>query len=91
MKTNVNVDEESVVKLGAAFTCGVLNELCGWAACLLVLVFLFNVGRWCFGWGMDDSNKSGWERSGFTIMTDNKTGIQYLSDGKGGLVRRETK
>ena len=31
-----------------------------------------------FNLGTDDSDKNGWNRSGFTIMTDHKTGIQYL-------------
>lgn len=47
--------------------------------------------RILLGVGVDDSDASKWERSGMKILTDHKTGIQYLSDGKGGMVRRETK
>lgn len=36
----------------------------------------------------DDTDKNGWERSGLQLHTDYATGIQYLSDGKGGLIQR---
>ena len=39
--------------------------------------------------GVDDSDQNGWKRSGLKIHKDAKTGIEYLSDGNGGLVRRE--
>ena len=42
----------------------------------------------CFR-GMDDSDASKWNRSGLKIHTDKKTGIEYLSDGKGGLIVRQ--
>lgn len=51
----------------------------------------FNVMRLSCGWGMESSDKSRWNRSGLTIRTDQKTGIEYLSDGHGGLVRRDTR
>jgi len=41
------------------------------------------------GIGIDDSDTSKWNRSGLKIHRDAKTGIEYLSDGRGGLVRRE--
>jgi hypothetical protein len=40
------------------------------------------------GCGMDDSDTGPRRRSGLRIHTDAKTGIQYLSDGKGGLIER---
>jgi len=40
-------------------------------------------------WGVDDTDQDGWRRSGLKVHTDAKTGIQYLSDGNGGLIRRE--
>lgn len=55
----------------------------GWIA-----VLLFSVLRNYKGWGVDDSDLSGWERSGLRVYTDHKTGLQYLSDGRGGLVLR---
>lgn len=41
------------------------------------------------GWGTDSTDVNGWQRSGLRIHRDAQTGIEYLSDGKGGLVRRE--
>lgn len=64
------------------------------AECLLIGLLLvggFSVLRLACGWGMDDSDKSRWSRSGLTIHTDAKTGIEYLSDGHGGMVRRESR
>jgi hypothetical protein len=55
----------------------------------MAIVFLFGLVRNWQGWGVDDSDKDGWNRSGLRIHTDAKTGAQYLSDGNGGLVRRE--
>lgn len=54
-------------------------------------VFMVNVARWAFWIGVDDTDASRWHRSGLRVLTDAKTGIQYLSDGKGGLVRRADK
>ncbi len=42
-----------------------------------------------FNCGLDDSDQDGLHRSGLRILTDHKTGRQYLSDGHGGLVRRD--
>lgn len=55
----------------------------------ILLVGAFALLRNTLGWGVDDSDRDGWNRSGLTIHTDAKTGVQYLSDGKGGLTRRE--
>jgi len=33
----------------------------------------------------DDSDKSGWDRSGLRIYTDHKTGVQYVGNTFGGL------
>ena len=38
--------------------------------------------------GIDDSDISKWKRSGLKIHTDARTGVQYLSDGHGGLTPR---
>lgn len=38
---------------------------------------------------MDDSDKSASERSGLSVHVDHKTGVEYLSHPKGGLIRRQ--
>jgi hypothetical protein len=50
-----------------------------------VLVVLMNT----FGLHLDDSDNGGWGRSGLKVHRDAKTGIEYLSDGRGGMVKRE--
>ena len=55
---------------------------------IIILTLLFNLCRKTWGLGMDDSDTSKWERSGLRIHTDHKTGLQYLSDGNGGLILR---
>ena len=61
-------------------------------ALILLIIFVFlNLSRNYFGWGLDDSDENGWKRSGLIVHKDYKTGVEYLSDGKGGLVRRDSK
>lgn len=55
---------------------------------LLVLVIALHLGRNVFNFGIDDSDKDGFNRSGLIVHKDYKTGIEYLSDGKGGLIKR---
>ena len=50
-----------------------------------VLSLLYN----SLGWGTDNSDQSGWKRSGMRIYTDYKTNIQYLATSNGGLIERK--
>lgn len=54
--------------------------------CLLALVFRFVVNE--LDWFIDDTDYDGWRRSGLRVYTDYGTGVQYLSDGHGGLTVR---
>jgi len=67
---------------------GALRFVCELGLKLVLLVLLANIIRTVFSLGVDDSDASGWSRSGFRVMKDSKTGVEYLSDGKGGLIRR---
>ena len=72
-------------KIGYEFANGV-------ACCigkLIIIGFLIMLIIKCSGYGVDDSDVNSWNRSGLKIHTDAKTGIEYLSDGHGGFVRRE--
>ena len=40
------------------------------------------------GWGRDSTDADSWHPSGLKPLTDHATGVQYLSDGKGGLITR---
>jgi hypothetical protein len=59
-----------------------------WIGLLVAAAIVVHVLDNYFDIGTDDSDLDGWHRSGFTILTDHKTGLQYLSDGHGGLVLR---
>lgn len=78
-----------VSDLGHDFMEGVLRCLAKYVILGYILLLLFSLARNWRGWDTDESDKDGWHRSGLRIHTDAKTGIQYLSDGHGGLVRRE--
>lgn len=41
-----------------------------------------------FAIGLDDSDRDGWHRSGATVVTDHRTGLQYLSPRGGGITPR---
>jgi len=87
--------DEDILKMKAEF------QYSGYYLARGVFQFLFSlIGSWIifialialflcyFDIGVDDSDKDGFNRSGLKIHTDHKTGIQYLSDGSGGLIRR---
>lgn len=65
-----------------------LGQLAVWVGLAMAL---FGLVRNAGGWGLDDSDWDGWTRSGLRVHVDAKTGIEYISDGNGGLVRREPK
>lgn len=82
--------DKSAEKSGEAYTRGAIKAIIAQVICLLVIWFGFQLSRNIFAWGLDDSDKSAWERSGFSVMIDHKTGLEYLSDGKGGLILRQS-
>ena len=53
---------------------------------LIIIVLIVMIRNWS-GSGVDSTDKSRWNRSGITLQTDAKTGLQYLSCG-GGLTPR---
>ena len=77
------------IALGYNFAKGAVTYLCRCFLYVVAVLFLAHLARNYFAWGIDDSDFSGWKRSGLQLHTDAKTGIQYFSDGKGGLCRRE--
>lgn len=70
--------------IGFNFAFGVLQLV----AIIIIISFGIAFSRNLFDVNTDDSDLNGWNRSGLMIHTDHKTGIQYLSDGRGGLIKR---
>ena len=78
-----------VSDLGRDFMDGVVLCVVKYICIGFAILLPFSMLRNWLAWDTDDSDKDGWHRSGLRVHTDAKTGIQYLSDGHGGLVRRE--
>ena len=75
---------------GYQFAKGAISYLAGQSLKLVCVILAVAAIRNVAGFGIDDSDQDGWHRSGLSVHTDYKTGIQYLSDGHGGLVRRDS-
>lgn len=73
---------------GYDFASGIACYLANFTVAFLIIYFIYGFSRNLFNFGIDDSDKDGFNRSGLTIHKDYKTGIEYLSDGKGGLIKR---
>jgi len=56
---------------------------------ILIVAFIALAIINTFNWFTDDSDKSGWDRSGVRIYEDAKTGQQYLGTSGGGIIKRE--
>jgi len=91
MSKNLTVETTTSEQFGFDFAKGAMNYLCRCALWFIVLLFIFNLCRRQFNWGLDDSDKDGWTRSGLEVHTDYKTGIQYLVSPNGGIIQRGEK
>ena len=69
---------------GYHFARGVLKLICQFLCVWFVVLLLFGLFI-----PTDDSDVNWYNRSGMTIHTDNKTGLEYLSTPNGGLILRE--
>lgn len=64
---------------------GALDEVAN--VCLAIIIFLI-----AYQWlaePVDDCDRSAWDRCGAKVITDHKTGVQYLEGEDGGLIVRE--
>lgn len=57
----------------------------------LVILIIWNISRYAFKLGMDDSGFSNTKRSDMKVYTDYKTGVQYVGTQNGGLSVRVDK
>jgi hypothetical protein len=73
------------------YTDGVISCLARIAMWFIIIGIIVNGFRWVTGFGMDSTDKSGWQRSGLKLHVDNMTGVHYLSDGYGGMTVRLNK
>lgn len=74
--------------LGYELMRGAMKSVARIICWVMVLFIIGTLLRNVCGWGMDSTDRSGWDRSGLKLHTDAMTGVQYLSDGHGGLTVR---
>lgn len=56
---------------------------------IILIILILMLVRNQFDFGLDDSDLNGWNRSGFEILKDHKTGKEYLYRD-GIIINRET-
>ena len=82
IENKLNTDKKAMRDIGRALAWGFLD----------VLFFCFAIG-YCIAFiitPVDDCDRSRWDRCEMRVLTDNKTGIQYLVTSGGGIIERAT-
>ena len=59
---------------------GILDAIVPWIIIGYCISFLLTP--------VDDCDRSRWDRCGLKVVTDNKTGIEYLVSSGGGIIKR---
>ena len=85
------LDKKAIRKYWQYANYGVLYQIMIFLIIGTIISFGITAVRDHFNMGLDPSDESGWKRSRMKVLTDYKTGIEYLSDGNGGLVVRQKK
>lgn len=88
IKGSISMEKEDARLLGYWLVDGALGRILSLALiCIVTWIALGAISN-LRGWGTDDSDLSGIRRSGVKVVTDYKTGLQYLESQHGGLVPR---
>ena len=77
-------DKKSWRDAGYHFTWGVLGAIGTILLIVMAVQFAYNA----FNIGTDDCDRSAWHRCGMRVLTDAKTGQQYLVTSGGGITPR---
>jgi hypothetical protein len=56
---------------------------------IILIILIVMLVKNQFNFGLDDSDLDGWNRSGFEVLKDHKTGKEYLYKN-GIIINRET-
>ena len=56
---------------------------------IILIILIIMLVKNQFNFGLDDSDLDGWNRSGFEVLKDHKTGKEYLYRN-GIIINRET-
>lgn len=75
-------------EIGKGIANGIIKQIV--LAAVLVIIFSFPV-NWLFRWfyPIDSTDFSKQKRSGVSVVTDAKTGIEYLVTPQGGITPRK--
>lgn len=73
--------------IGEALGVGLISAVCKFGILWLVVGLVIKLAANAFGLGVDDTDASGWKRSGLRLYVDHKTGVQYVSNGRSLVVR----
>jgi hypothetical protein len=88
LKMSISASPTAIKEIGQNFAKGVMHETGTLLLCIAIVIIVTNLFYKIFEVGVDDTDKSTWKRSGLKLFTDYKTGIQYISDGKGSMTVR---
>ena len=64
---------------------GIKNDI----SVIILIILIIMLVKNQFNFGLDDSDLDGWNRSGFEVLKDHKTGKEYLYRD-GIIINRET-
>jgi len=85
MKLKDKHEQQRGYDFGRGVLLGIVDAIVPVLIVVAIAICIINT----FNWFTDDSDKSGWERSGVKIYEDAKTGQQYLGTSGGGIIKRE--
>jgi len=75
-------------EIGRSFAKGVVSVVGEMVVVFVVFLFAMRLIMGLTGIGVDSTDKSKWQRSGVELITDAKTGLQYLKTAGGGITPR---
>jgi hypothetical protein len=84
----IEMTGKSAEQLGYSIAKGAIRYLVKFAFAVWIVVLLIVAINNAAGVGTDDCDLDAWHRCGVKVITDHKTGVQYLMAPNGGLVRR---
>jgi hypothetical protein len=84
----IEMTEKNAERLGYALAKGAVGYLVKFAFAVWIVVLLIVAINNAAGVGTDDCDLDAWHRCGVKVITDHKTGVQYLMAPDGGLVQR---
>ena len=80
-------DKKKEKEIGYQRTKGAFHAIAEAIVIGALIIMALVVSKNTLGIGIDDSDNGSWRRSGMTVYTDHKTGVQYIGTTNGLCVR----